>query len=999
MRARLTLALVSCVLGAVGCDSASQNGSVSISISPPGPLTAVAGGTPIGFTATTSATSAQVNWTLSPATAGTISPTTGRSIFYVPPAAASAATSATLTATVAGASSSVTISVGPATGAPVNIPGLQGPVTVSYDERDIPNISCAHQLDCFAVQGYLHAHDRLFEMDILRRTAEGKLSEILGDTELSMDIQFRTLFMTPFSTPTGSATPGQPLGDAMVQALAASSDPDAAQALAVITAYSNGVNAYITAMKAGDPSAPFPQEYGLLLYPLSPAVVASWLPRDTFAIARLQQFELSETLSDEIDNGQFLATYALGANPNVPVDLNKVNAWLRCQQPVPAFTLSANAVVNRTPVASKASALKAPAVPTFGGSTEGLRALSARIKALKKVFAGPDGRAGSNNWVVKGTSSASGASMVANDPHLSLQYPPLFHLVSLTGDGLQVVGGSFPGIPGALIGRSAHLGWGVTVVGYDVTDVYLETFADASHFVFTPGPGGKAAIIPVPQTVSFITATGIQTMDTTVLLSQFHGPIVGQSGNNPVAMRWTGLEVNRCGPTSNGVCNPFKGFFGLLTASNVDDAFTALAAYDTGAQNFVLADDSGNIGFDPHAFVPQRPWTANPNLLAWAPLPGTGVAEWGGADGGLWVPDALLPQGKNPAKGFLATANSAPADIYCTQDPTVPAPFSLGLGTGSAPAVPYLSFDWDDPTGFRAGRIDSRLAGLTADGGTVALSDMESIQTDHVATIAAAFLPLLPAPSSATNSYGKAMALMNAWTSDGLNCPTGLQGSDPVASPPDPDATNAQDSAACLLFHAFLNRMLVTVFSDDLAAAGLGVDPGNAIKAMLFMLTPGVPPSVQSFCAPMTCAQQASSAMSAAYDQLTQELGAQSNWIWGRVHSMSPVSLVYPLVAGLFNPGPYARPGGAFTVDVGSPGLRSDFVLNFNYGSGSNVRWIAVMDGSATKEQLPGPQVDGPFYPGNPGLLGQYVVNEYFDFPYGAQAIAAATVRTQTFSP
>jgi penicillin G amidase len=139
--------------------------------------------------------------------------------------------------------------------------------------------------------------------------------------------------------------------------------------------------------------------------------------------------------------------------------------------------------------------------------------------------------------------------------------------------------------------------------------------------------------------------------------------------------------------------------------------------------------------------------------------------------------------------------------------------------------------------------------------------------------------------------------------------------------------------------------------------------------------------------------------MTASFNQLTQELGAQSNWIWGRLHSMSPQSLVFPLVAGLFNPGPYARPGGAFTVDVGSPGLRSDFVLSFPYGSGSNVRWIAVMDGSATKEQLPGPQVDGPLYPGSPGLLGQYVVNEYFDFPYGAAAISAATVRTQTFSP
>ena len=168
-------------------------------------------------------------------------------------------------------------------------------------------------------------------------------------------------------------------------------------------------------------------------------------------------------------------------------------------------------VARPPPVSSKASALKAPAIASFGTGTQGLRELSARLKALKKAFSVPGDRAGSNNWVVKGTSSASGASMVANDPHLSLNYPPLFHLSSMTGDGLQVVGGTFPGIPGILIGRSAHLGWGVTVVGYDVTDVYVETFADASHFVFTPAPGGKAAIIPVPQTINYISATGMQT--------------------------------------------------------------------------------------------------------------------------------------------------------------------------------------------------------------------------------------------------------------------------------------------------------------------------------------------------------------------------------------------------------------------------------------------------------------------------------------------------------
>ncbi len=1012
MRARLTLALVSAALAAVavGCTSSTSNGgTVKVTITPPGPIAAVPGGAPTGFSAQTYNTSDQVTWTLTPAIgAGTISPASGRSIVYTPPASAGASLAVTLRASVngTGATSAVIINLAPSVVTAQTIPSLKANVTVTYDSRDIPNINCQNQLDCFTVQGYLHAHDRLFEMDFLRREAEGKLSEILGEAALSQDEQFRTLFTTPFSSP-----PGQSLGQALLGSLGPNE-------LAILQAYSNGANAYISAMKAGDPSAPFPAEYGQLAIPftLGPSVVENWVPADTMAIVRLFQFQLSETLSEEIDNTLFLQAYGQGP----AVDFAKVNAWMRCQQPVPnAYTITA-AVAGSPPVAASRSAAPAKgvlSVPAFAGGTQGLRALSDRLKGLKQSFSGAYERAGSNNWVVKGTSSASGAAMVANDPHLPLQYPPLFHLSSLTStDGLQAVGAAFPGTPGYEIGRSTHIGWGVTVVGYDVTDVYLETIDPATGKILFGPPGSEIPILVVPspitvRTGSVGTANDTKTVAYAVELSPVHGPFIQQVAPTQfLSMRWVGLEVSRCGATSNQPCNPLKAFLGLLTAASVDDAFTALAYYDTGAQNFVIADDTGNIGFDPHAFVPLRPWAgavANLgaagtfNLWPWAAMPGVGVAEWGDGTGNLWTPDAQLPQGKNPTKGYFATANAAPWAKNCTTDPSIPIPYSLGLSPTAAPATPYLSFAWDDATAFRAARIDSRLAAYTADGGTVSLADMESIQTDHIATIAGAFLPLMPAPSSTTGSYAAAMTLMSAWQTNGLNCPSGLTGTDPVASLPDTSGTNAQDSAACLLFHAFLNRLLVTVFTPSLAPVGLGVNAVNAIKAMLFMLTPGLPTVDQTFCAPQTCAQQAQAAMTAAYDQVSQTLGAQSNWVWGRVHTMTPAS--YGAAAGVlgsnYNPGPFARPGGAFTVDVGNPGLRSDFVLTFPYGSGSNVRWIAALDGSATKEQLPGPIVDGPFYSSGPGLLGQYVSNEYFDFPYGATAIQLTTVRTQTFSP
>jgi penicillin G amidase len=979
MRARMagTLTAVVAVL-AVGCST-----SVGISITPAGPVSAVAGGAPTTFSAVTSETSSVVNWSISPAV-GTLSPNTGPSVSYTPPAMASAAVAVTLTASVSGGgpTATVTINVSPQAGTAQTIPGLTATVTVTFDDRDIPNISCAKQVDCFAVQGYLHAQDRLFEMDVLRRIARGQLAELIGDSALSQDIQLRTFFTTPFTTP--PEPPAIELALAMVDAMDATVKAD-------VTAYTNGVNAYIAQVRAK--TAPLPGEYSLLLYPVGPADIRDWTVADTAGIGRLQQFELSETLQEEIDFGQFYVAYGTPSSPLF--DPAKVNAWVRCHQPVPGFTLSANSVAGGGGAAAALARVPSMGPGLLGKDTSALRALSSQLRSLRKVFAGAQERAGSNNWVVKGTSSATGASMVANDPHLALNYPPLFHLASLTGDGLQVVGGAFPGIPGALIGRGAHVGWGVTVVGYDVTDVYVETEVAPGKLAFG---AGTVDIILVPQTVNYRTAVGVSQKSIVVAVSPKHGPIVGQlSATQPISMRWTGLTPS----------DDFAAFLGLLTAADVDAGFAVLTNYATGAQNFVLADDKGNIGFDPHAHVPLRPWagqldpvTHTPRL-PWAPLPGYGSSEWGDPNTGLlWTPDNELPHGMNPPKGYFATANAAPADIYCVND--IPNnPITLKADGG----VQYLSFGWDDTTGFRAGRIMERLHNLTVDGGTVALSDMESIQTDHKMTIAEAFQPAIDRQPAGNASYDAAKRLLDEWAVDGFDCPTGLNGTDPVASPINPDPTASQDSAACLLFHGFLTQLLVNVFTAPLAAAGQGIDAVKAIIAMLYLLTPSLPPPLQTFCVPQgatptatSCDAQVVTAMVAAYDALTQALGAQANWRWGRLHTMGPQELIYPLIGQPYNPGPYARPGGAFTVDVGNPGLRTDKVLSYQYGSGSNVRWIAVMDGSATKEQLPGPIVDGPFVPGSPGLLGQYVVNQYFDFPYGAAAISAATVRTQTFT-
>src|SRR5262249_22558217 len=157
--------------------------------------------------------------------------------------------------------------------------------------------------------------------------------------------------------------------------------------------------------------------------------------------------------------------------------------------------------------------------------------------------------------------------------------------------------------------------------------------------------------------------------------------------------------------------------------------------------------------------------------------------------------------------------------------------------------------------------------------------------------------------------------------------------------------TVIQNSAGCFLFHEFLRTLVNNVFTDDLAVAKQSVNGLAAVKALLFMLDPANAniPGATSFCndvdatgkrvAAKTCGAQVGTALVQAYDTLSALVGSNTNsWTWGRVHTIQPVSLL-ALVTTNYQPGPYARPGGVFTVDVGSPDLAAAG-LDFAYGSG-----------------------------------------------------------------
>src|SRR6266478_4307365 len=509
MRTRM-LAAVSLILAAC----AGSETPPKLSIIPSGAQT-ISG--PVTVTASPASLTNDVAWSLSGP--GTISGTKGISVVYRPPVPPDPSP-ATVTASVPGQTATVTFTAQQPPALPSHaIAGLTGNVDVTYDQYDIPHIFCANQNDCYAVQGYIQAQDRLFQMDLFRRTAEGRLSELVGAVEVGQDKQLLTLFVT---------RDAQRIQDKLVAALDATTK-------AKLDAFASGVNAYLAFLKQ-NPTL-MPQEYAQISAAITPNDIPDWSPADTLALGRLQQFQLSETIEEETNYGLFGKTFR--QNGGLHPDQGRINAYIRPVQPIQGFTLAAD----------DSAVPHLPGMPTAG--TDGalgawlpaLAQVHAQMAELRTTFGSISEGAGSNNWAVDAAHSANGRAMLANDPHLSLQYPPLFHLAAMTASdssGLNVLGGAFPGIPGALIGRGKHVAWGATVVGYDVTDLYQDTLqpAGSSGCAF-PAPCVNG--VPLAAANYTIKVRGGADVPFQVLIVRQHGPIIAQvNATTVLSMRWTG---------------------------------------------------------------------------------------------------------------------------------------------------------------------------------------------------------------------------------------------------------------------------------------------------------------------------------------------------------------------------------------------------------------------------------------------------------------------------
>jgi penicillin amidase len=485
----------------------------------------------------------------------------------------------------------------------LTIAGLRDRVTVRRDERGIPYIEAANDQDLYFAQGYLTASDRMWQMDLLRRTVRGELSEIFGQATLSTDKTHRTFGL-------GSVV------DESAKRL--SGDLKLA-----MDAYANGVNAYIDSLNDQN----LPPEFRILQYK-----PRHWVPADSLAVGKL----LAEFLSSTWQLDPMRASLA-----SLPKE--KREALLPDISPLDVLVIGTD---KPTRTASTGQSFRQTSQPRFDRELFNQLAQSMLherelMRSIGLSAADYDSLQASNNWVVSGKRTATGKPLLANDPHITAAAPGIWYQTELIAPGMHVAGVTFPGAPGIVLGHNERIAWGATNLGPDVQDVYLEKFdKENPNRYLTPSGWRDAQIrheqIKVRKNLLDPNSVETQTLDVTVTR---HGPIVLEKDGSRYALQWTALNPETL---------ESAGLFEANRAGNWKDFTTALTHYTGPTQNFVYADIDGHIGYYGAGRIPIR-------------KSGDGSVPYDGStDEGEWtsfIPFDKLPHVYDPPSGVIVTAN------------------------------------------------------------------------------------------------------------------------------------------------------------------------------------------------------------------------------------------------------------------------------------------------------------------------------------------------------
>jgi penicillin amidase len=480
--------------------------------------------------------------------------------------------------------------------------------TIVRDAFGVPHIYALTNRALFVAYGYAVAQDRLWQLELNRRAARGRLAEVFGPSVVPADTVARTVGYTESELDAQFARLGS-------------------EEKEIFRAYADGINRYLTEVVAVDPLHALPFEFHALGVNPEP-----WTLRDSVAFGAFMTRRFGEIGGRHLTNQSLLDHLVKRFGDAAGYAAFNDVRWRNDPDAPVTVPVAEGQTGQRETSGQVAAQLEGVAADLPAGGDEATQ-IWERLGVVTKL--------GSYAWVVSPWRSANRAAMLYGGPQMGFSAPEVLHEVQLTGgNGFNVTGMAFAGVPAVLIGRNARVAWTSTTATGGNVDTYLETLCGVDRYVFRGQctamesrvesikvRGATAIVLPVRRTV--------------------HGPVVGGSG--PVAVSQKRAHWQR----------EIESISSFIAFDRARD----LAGFEAGVKtivtshNFLYADQRGNIAYWQAGQVPVRPAGFDPRL----PFPGDGRAEW---------PGGILPMPKsiNPKQGYLANWNNKPSVDYDNAD-------------------------------------------------------------------------------------------------------------------------------------------------------------------------------------------------------------------------------------------------------------------------------------------------------------------------------------------
>jgi penicillin amidase len=780
----------------------------------------------------------------------------------------------------------------------IGLPGLDGPVDVYRDSMGIPHIYATTAHDLFMAQGYVHAQDRFWQMDVWRHIGAGRLAEMFGSDQVETDEFLRTLGWEQLArVEWEQATP---------------------EMQEILSAYAAGVNAYLAQRSPAELSF----EYSILELVNRSYTPAPWEPINTLTWAKALAWELRGNMDSEIVRSLLAADLTpdqlADLYPSYPADH-------------PVITGGEYGIAHTVPAA--------PPV-----TTELVAEAAARFEDLDRWLPGGDAGIGSNSWAIAGSRTASGAPILANDPHLASQIPSIWYQIGLhcTATGpdcpYRVAGFSFAGAPGVVIGHNERIAWGFTNLGPDVMDLYIERVNPDNPDQYEVNGEWREMEI----TTETISVGGGDSVELTIrstrngpIITDVYGPLedftaeagIDLPGHYAIALQWTALEPGRT----------FEAILGFNRAAGWDDFRAATRLFEVPAQNLLYADVDGNIGYQAPGRIPIR--ASGDGRF---PVPGwTDDFGWAG-----YIPFEELPSVYNPASGYIVTANNAVV----------------------GPDYPYLlTADWN--FGHRAQRIVDMVESAAG----VTLDDVAAMQNDTYDLNAERVVPYFLDLSPGDEDERAALDVLRNW-----------------------DFHTGIDSAGAALFGALWRELLIAGFNDELPE-DLEARGGSRWFVVVADL---LDEPTSAWWDDMSTPEREDrdiilgTVLASAVDEVHDRFGDDpEDWRWGAMHTLTFENQTLGdagigFIESRFNRGPYETPGGKDIVNA----------IGWDVPDGFEVNWLPSMRmiidlgdlGNSRTVHTTG-QSGHAFHDHYTDMVEMWIAGEYYPMYWERTAVEAAS--------